>query len=343
MWLALRWIAATAWILTRRRRPAVLLLGAPDHCNLGDHAQTYCWQDLLKRAFPGRRVAVFDMRTLMVANAACLRLLARTARPGDAVFVHSGYHTTDVWPIALRLSRLTTQLFRRHRIVFLPQTVNFLDPNESRAAAADFNGHGDVTIFCRDHQSLDIARSALGACDVRLMPDVVASLIGGRTWNQPREGIVLCLRDDKESLLNAQDRSRLAATLARSADVLITDTTCPLHPAIVARFRGQLLERLWEVLASRQVVVTDRFHGVVFSLIAGTPVVVLSSSDHKTTAALAWFGPEFSSLVHLAGSVQEATELVQHVIAAGPPIPSPDTLRREQFAGLEEVLAEVAL
>jgi exopolysaccharide biosynthesis predicted pyruvyltransferase EpsI len=321
----------------------VLLLGSPDHGNLGDHAQTYCLEALLGRGFPDRRVVTFDMCTLLIAKAVCLRLIAWTARPDDAVFLHSGYRTTDVWPTGNRLNTLAARLFSEHRLVILPQSVYFARPANLQATAAVFNAHGDLTFYCRDRRSVEIARETFHGCDVRLVPDVVTVLVGARSWDTPRAGILRCLRDDPESVLDSAGQARLAVELGRYGRVRRTDTTSPLAWPVVARGRRRVLEDYWQMMAAYRVVVTDRFHGVVFSLITSTPVVVLPTSDHKVAAGLEWFGPAFDAFVYRAGSVREVPGLVGRCLAGGQTPPSaPDTLRRQWLTTWFLELAEVA-
>lgn len=337
--LARLWLRAAGAAAGVGREPAVLLLGAPYHANLGDQAQTWCAQRLLADLWPGRRVVTFDTRSLSLKGWLLLRLLGRRARDDDVVVLHSGYHTTDRYPIENQLGNSAARLFVRQRIVMLPQTVWFADPAQQRLTARVLAAHPRLTMLCRDPLSLATARTMLPGDRTALFPDLVAGLIGARAWDRPRGGVLLVLRADGESTLSPSRRRALRAALGRIGEVRQTDTTIAMGAARLARRRGEVLERFWTDLAGLQVVVTDRFHGLIFSLIAGTPVVVLPTADHKLTSGVDWFDrPEFHGWVRLVADPDEAADQAAALLAERPCGSPPDLLRREHFDRLADLL-----
>ena len=61
--------------------------------------------------------------------------------------------------------------------------------------------------------------------------------------------------------------------------------------------------------AKYQVVITDRYHGTIFSQIVNTPVIVISSTDHKLSSGVKWFPQEkFSDNISVAKDLNEAYE-----------------------------------
>ena len=75
--------------------------------------------------------------------------------------------------------------------------------------------------------------------------------------------------------------------------------------------RGKYIDEFLEYMAGFKAVVTDRYHGTIFSLVANTPVVVLSSTDHKLSSGVRWFPPEiFGKNIQFASTLDEAYQIV---------------------------------
>lgn len=55
-----------------------------------------------------------------------------------------------------------------------------------------------------------------------------------------------------------------------------------------------------------KVVITDRYHGTIFSLVACTPVIVLKTTDHKVITGAEWFKGIYDDYLFRAESLEEA-------------------------------------
>ena len=86
----------------------------------------------------------------------------------------------------------------------------------------------------------------------------------------------------------------------------MTDTDSPLFYRTIQLHREEILNDKWNQFARYKVVITDRYHGTIFALIAGTPVIVLSSTDHKLSSGVTWFPKEFGKMVSFANDLDEA-------------------------------------
>ena len=64
--------------------------------------------------------------------------------------------------------------------------------------------------------------------------------------------------------------------------------------------------------------ITDRYHGTILSLVAGTPAIIIKTNDHKVTTGAKWFQGVYDSHVFLADSLEEACELAKQLHDAPP-------------------------
>lgn len=289
----------------------IFLFGSPGHTNLGDQAQTYCIVDFCKKNYPEYGILIF---TLHRFNTYICTLLQFVIRKQDLIFFHSGYHMTDLYneqSVYLRL----VEKFPHKKIVVFPQTISYKNEDNLKKTAAVLNKSGNVLLLCRDEVSYATAIKHFVNCTLLLYPDIVTSLIGKKQYKNNRNGILFCLRNDIERFYSEEQietlRQRFSNTVCETTDTTLHDMT----GKEVIRHRQEILENTWEKYSRFQLVITDRYHGTIFSLIAGTPVIVLSSSDHKLSSGVKWFPKEiFGDYVAYARNLDEAYSKAHEMI-----------------------------
>jgi exopolysaccharide biosynthesis predicted pyruvyltransferase EpsI len=77
---------------------------------------------------------------------------------------------------------------------------------------------------------------------------------------------------------------------------------------MIRRKRERVLNALLGTFAKYKLVITDRYHGTIFSLIANTPVIVIASTDHKLSSGVKWFPESFRNYVFYADNLDIAYE-----------------------------------
>ena len=289
------------------------VFGAPYHGNAGDQAQTYCIQQWISQYYPGYKIRVYDSRILSRNSFELMKRIGKCIKPNDLLFLHSGYHTTDLYMLEENMQRMSIQLFPKHQIVMLPQTVYYKKAEEAENAKRIYNAHHHLLMMCRDEISYEIAGKLFENCKRLLFPDIVTCMIGQRRYKRKREGIMLCVRDDKESLLSPEAKDNLVNALEAVDHVDLTDTTLPYSGEEFNRRRKEILEQEWEKYAQYRLVVTDRFHGTIFSLIAGTPVIVMPSTDHKLSSGVKWFPESYKDYVHYSNNIHGIPEIAKTI------------------------------
>ena len=302
------WDRFIPWVVRPRRM--IYVFGAPGHSNLGDQAQTYCIEKWLRQNYPEYGIKIF---TLASSTMELISDLRRFIREKDMLFCHSGYHMTDLYDERLPYMKLAKN-FKDHKIVIFPQTFHFKDKAKLIDTANSFNNHGNVVIMCRDDVSYEIAQRHFGKCKLLLMPDIVTSLIGTIRFSNKRKGILFCMRNDVEAFYSKEQINNLRNKF-NGIDNYITDTTLPIPWQSIAANREEVLYQIIEQYSKYKVVITDRYHGTIISLIAGTPVVVLNSADHKLSSGVKWFPKEYSEYVYFAQDLDEAYRITNTIIA----------------------------
>ena len=290
----------------------VLLFSIPSHPNLGDQAQLMCTERWIKENFSNYKLFTFPHLCTPFANDKRIFnylfwvyvALKLTVRKNDIFIGHSGYFFVDHhggW--------FSFDFLLRHwnnQFIVLPQTINFYAPVVKQRVAASFGNKKNLTILCRDNVSYENAKKLFGTTRLLLYPDIVTSLIGTQTYMPQKEGVLFCIRDDIEAFYSTKDIDNL---MQRFGDIRKEkiDTTLKISAQLMKKNREELIYKTIEKIATYKVVITDRYHGTIFSAIANTPVIVISSADHKLSSGVKWFPKEiFGNNVQYAENLEDA-------------------------------------
>lgn len=175
------------------------LLNYPNHFNIGDHL---IWAGTLRFLIAELGA---EVRYSSSPEGFSARRMEAALGPDDPILLMGGGNLGDLWPpIQLFMERIIAGHPRR-RIVILPQTLHFQNPDNALRAAAVFNAHPDLTVFLRDHRSHEEARRLFPSCGVHLGPDMALGLVeeaGALASGHPGAGpkTLLLRRLDRESL-----------------------------------------------------------------------------------------------------------------------------------------------
>ena len=219
------------------------------------------------------------------------RYCARITTSKKLILINGGGFLGQLWPGEEKRFLATIAAFNRNPVIVFPQTVYFdLDTEEGQrcfeASRAVYAAHPNLTMFLRERYSRDFMREHMPEVHVELVPDMVMGLempVGPVR----REGLLICLRRDKEKTLPEAQRERIIGIAgARFDKVVSTDTVVAGNVAL--NQRETRVKKKLEEFASARMVITDRLHGMVFAAITQTPCIVLDSLSHKLKGCYEW-------------------------------------------------------
>ena len=148
-----------------------------------------------------------------------------------------------------------------------------------------------------------------------MYPDIVTSLIGTYSNNALRKDILFCIRNDGESYYSYDRIRNLKDKIQNryNCKVDITDTTIDIGIDIMNKFEDILYEE-FNVFSKYKLIVTDRYHGTIFSLIAKTPVIVLKTNDYKVSSGVDWFKNEYPEYISFSESIDDVIKHADKMI-----------------------------
>ncbi len=299
-------------------RPRVFYLGITDHNNLGDMAQHYCIKKWIEENYPNYELVMFQSDAI-VNPKITTRFFARLKSlfsDKDIIVFQSGYCTQDLGGKHPLMHLLVCDNLPDAHILMMPQTIYFQNEENRRIFAENHNKARNMLFLARDYVSYDMAKEMFPDIKVKAFPDIVTTLIGTLHFDHPRHGVCLCTRNDGEKLYTTEQINELAFRLeADGIPVKQKDTQAKQSVAALRENLKGYIEAEIESFSHYDVTITDRYHGTIFSLCAGTPVIIIKTTDHKVTTGADWFKGVYDDYVYVAKDLDDAYDKVHVMIA----------------------------
>ena len=294
----------------------VLYVGIPLHPNLGDQAQYYCINNWLEKNYKGYEIIEYP-DCLINSNIFNInRKIKNIISKEDIIVFQSGYRTTDVAnkPGEYAHRKIVNE-YSNNKILVFPQTINFKDEIEFEKSQKAYSNGNKVMFLARDEKSYKMALEKYSDNNVELYPDIVTSLIGCYKFENERNGFLCCMRRDAEKFYENKEIADMIENLEKIDKVTRNDTTIEISADELRKNLKSVLENMIEEFSKYKVVITDRYHGTIFSLISNTPTIVIGSTDHKLSSGVDWFKnvKGFEKYIFFANSLEEAQNMAQRI------------------------------
>ena len=296
----------------------VYYFGITEHPNLGDMAQCYCIQKWIGENYPDYELVMFKSTdvTDSIYSKKFFRNLRRVfSFEKDIIIIQSGYSTQDLGGKHPLMHLLVCENLSEARILMMPQTIFFKSEENKMRFSQNHNQAKKMLFLARDFVSYDMAKAMFDKIRVEAYPDIVTTLIGTKCYSNERNGVCICTRNDGEKLYSATEINCLASMLEKSGVfVKLKDTQSHAKAEDIRNNLQYYIETEIESYSHYQVTITDRYHGTIFSLCAGTPVIIIKTNDHKVITGADWFRGVYDDYVYVAENLDDAYQLASVVL-----------------------------
>lgn len=274
----------------------VVLLDYPHYSNVGD---SLIW--LGEMAYLKSRNA--KLRYVCQIENYSLQDVKKSCGKDTIILLNGGGNFGTLWPHlhAFRLQAMHD--FPHHRIIQLPQTIHFEQDNSLLKTEEAIRQHGQFTLLVRSHACLRFAQQHF-ACNTLLCPDM-AFFIGPLSSRQvPVVDRFILARTDSEqsqhanaskievdSSLSIEQDDWLQESMAEKMMFRLEKYTHGLRRYVdgsnllllfiwnqLSRYR---LKRGMAMLGRGHVVITDRLHAHILSVLMNKPHVLMDNSYGK--------------------------------------------------------------
>ncbi len=266
-----------------KRKIYVLL--STDYSNLGDHAMTYAHIKMLKENFPEAEI----IEILVSDTLKKIKYLQSIIGENDVLTLKGGGNIGLEYFREELYRRILIKKFTENKIILFPQTVYFPDTpkgnKEFKKTMSIFKDHPQFYTLIRDEISYEMVNKYLKE-RLFLTPDIALSL-GNLNINKDRQGVTICLRDDKEGIYSREQKEMIMSS-AKSYYKKLTITDTITNYSISIAQREKELYKIWNLFSASELIITDRLHGMIFAAITSTPCIVLGTYNHKLIGQYNW-------------------------------------------------------
>lgn len=290
----------------------IFYLGVCRESNLGDMAQYYCIQNWLRENYPSYKV--FEAGSGLAEYKMFIKLLSQNIKDEDRIVFQSGYGVQDLGGNMNRMHRAIFSSIPQAKYLMFPNTIFFKSEENKKITSDIYNSASKMLFLARDEVSYDMAKNMFPDIRVMLFPDIVTTLIGNLHFHEDRNGIIICRRNDLEQYYSDEQWDSLSKELNdKGYNTDITDTTIPVkYQQILRDKEGYIYGKIRE-FAKHEIVITDRFHGMIFSLTAGTPVIITKTTDHKVVSGMNWFKKIYPDYIYYADDLEDVNRIVLNI------------------------------
>jgi len=293
--------------------PKVIMFNAPYHGNLGDHAIVFAEQKFFADNFPKLRYTEMTGLEVCGSNFGLRKLVGEN----DVIAITGGGYLGSLWIFEEERVRHIVSTFRDKPVYIFPQTVFYSDDDygkkQLRKTEKIFSRCKNLTIIAREKHSERLLKKFFPKNKVILAPDMVLYLDRHES-NEPREGALLCLRNDKEKTRGSDDYIEKCAVDV-AGKFSYTDTK--LTYSVNFEMRKSELNKKFSEFSKARLVITDRLHGMIFAALTQTPCVVILSKSHKVTGVYEWI--KYLNYIKLAENENDLNDSAEYVLSAQNP------------------------
>ena len=249
--------------------------------NLGDLAITYAQIEFLRNTYYDSEVIAVPAEDTFYA----IPMIKKYISKSDIITLIGGGNMSDMYHSLETVRREVVRRFPEICIISFPQTAYFSNSKkgrkELRMSRCIYTRHTNLYLFARESASYSRMCEYFPDCSISIAPDIVMTL----DLTEPvkiRDGLLVCLRSDKEQLLSVDLKMNLIEAVKKVFHkVVITDTTDVELDSCQPGTYESTLDDFISKIKTASVVLTDRLHGMIFCAIT---CIVIDNSNHKVTA-----------------------------------------------------------
>jgi len=293
----------------------VYVLLAADYKNLGDIAITYSQIQFLKNNlsddFQIIEVGVDDIYKVYLD-------MKKYMTKDTIITLIGGGNTGNLYEFIDQKRRFILRKFRNQKIISFPQTIYYEETKTSKIYENLFrkacSKTSNLTLIAREKKSYDIYKSMNLNASVLLTPDIVFSLKFKDNYNL-RNGISFVLRDDIEKSISLENQQKIINYVKKLNIDYSFEDTCDEKMYDDNVSKNEILLNYLNNISKKQLVITDRLHGMIMCYITKTPCIVFTNNNHKIISTYnTWLGNQNFIKLCSEEDIESCKELIKKLM-----------------------------
>lgn len=301
-------IEINQYIKNYKYQKKIIYIDTPEHGNLGDHAIALAIEKLLEDKYENYLILEFSQNVYDRNK----QLISKLISSKDIFILIGGGNFGNLYLHHELRRRDVVKRFPNNKIIVMPQSIFFSNDLEGKKelerSISIYSNHNDYNIITRDVKSYEYGKEYFKNNKIYLAPDSVLYLEDYyMNKENKREGVILTLRKDKEKALSDDKIEKIFKYLEQNKIKFLRSDTVRNYD-VDRNTRKYEVNNILEEISSSKLNITDRFHGLIFSVITNTPVIVFKSLDHKIEEGIKWF--KHLEWVHYVTTTEEVELLI---------------------------------
>ena len=236
----------------------------------------------------------------------------------DIIILTGGGYAGDLWQENQKMLENVIEMFPENIIVLAPQTIYFnanYDTHSYYVMKKFTEKYKNFYIIAREHKTYDLLQNKFCMCpnkNLFFLPDFALTLILKQKEHR-REGVGFCFRNDNEKVVSNLELDDLKKELKKRIEKSYSILMARTHVEIPVWTRKFFLKKKFDEFSKRELIVTDRLHGMVFAAITMTPCVALDNISGKISGVYEIISA--LSYVKIADSIDQIADCVEQVMS----------------------------
>jgi len=290
-----------------------VLLGSPLHGNLGDQAIVISIIKYLQDKFPLTPIIEIPSYYFNIFT----KDFRKYINYKDIILIPGGGFLGTVWLNEEKFVRNVIKIFNKNKIIIFPQSVIYENNEKGNKELINskniYSEHKNLTIIAREKISYNFLKSNFNN-NILLTPDIVLYMYNKyytHNTHSRTNNVVFCFRKDKEKLISDDKIKYIEKVISKNnLNIIHTDTV--VNHNIFPNTREQEVLKILDLFSNSKLVITDRLHGMIFSIITHTPCIVLNNNNHKIIGVYDWIKSLKS--IRMLEEENEITELINELL-----------------------------
>ena len=180
------------------------------------------------------------------------------------------------------------ETFKNNKITIFPQTIYYSEDEFGKLCLnidkKYYDSCKELKVYCRERKSYEYTKDIL-KLNCELKKDMALNL-DYRNNKYKRKGIIFCFRNDKEKKLSANEEKAFIEKIKQEypkEKITYTDTLKVDRKIYTYKQGKKEFKKIIKQFSKSKLVVTDRLHGMILSVITGTPCIAFDNSSGKVS------------------------------------------------------------
>jgi len=318
----------------------IWLIGTPNHHNAGDHFIAFATRCFLEKIFDAELIREVEVNEF----AGILPNLAKHIRTDDVIILQGGGNMGNIYWTNERIRREILIRFPKNPVFIFPETIfyetDLYGMTDKKRSAEIYKKAKRLTICAREMFSYADMREIYSNAKILLTPDIVCSM-DLPVYTGKRQGVSLFIRSDKEACITDEQRCFVEEAIRKTGmEYRYSDMIYNKARGYSGKANRETIVRtkLTEFQRSK-LIVTDRLHAMILSVITGTPCVVFHGYNHKIPSTYeTWF--QDIPYIRLIQKADDFEQAMSEVVTASTENGMQLEMLRGKFQGLKEEILE---